>query len=682
MTDAVGIADQVTSYTQQEYLATRHGDMLAVRAVFEQTDFQTATAAFAALSDATVIELARDIDAIGSDGSQGLNADEKRDLFVTLAKKVDGRALARLSVAFGQLSRHDNALALQEALEYVAVPDSHARHGQLIAAFHAQLAQETAWIDKPESPPGGVPLPNERGEALSEDNPQAVEADRQWNELGGRHLDRAAQLAGPFIRGAFSAPFESTRQLVLIAADGLMAQARAEIMQGEAYAQAFGGGLSTEQTVPARPHPRSEPLSDLMISLEYGSESLAGGRASAGEIIARELPVLGIPFALHGAYRACSEAPAETCAETVGGLVGGAVALERLIVKSLPLSRTRPGGDMPRLALPGPGMLDNPALPGTMPRFDVFHIEPPLNPSLCAITNDLGAAQGGNIPGRRSSLVELGPYQDLPTTDMPKSLFKPSAAMTALTERMQSATPIDFKAIAGEKLGEGSYHQAFADATDPARLGFKISKDGHMRHQGLSAYALQSFAIEGGALLRGAEAGMSVIRADGLIPIRIGPNLTPSLSMERIPDAINFRDRVEIPVYNAVRYLAHGPSVGFSRKAAAAPPLQLPDARQLFTYVEEPIRCSLTRSTLDGLAQNIDANLRHGFAFDDSQALMRMSAPTGQLYAFDPNGVIEAPKPSALHTIQWSVYIHNAIADLLNQSRLPMPQRLEAPQKR
>ena len=52
------------------------------------------------LSDADLQELADDVNANGVGGANGLSADEKRDLFNTLAQGLDGEQLGRLAAAF------------------------------------------------------------------------------------------------------------------------------------------------------------------------------------------------------------------------------------------------------------------------------------------------------------------------------------------------------------------------------------------------------------------------------------------------------------------------------------------------------------------------------------------------------------------------------------------------------
>lgn len=73
------------------------------------------------LSDADLQELADDVNANGVGGANGLSADEKRDLFNTLAQGLDGEQLGRLAAAFDD---RKDVMALGQAVAQHADSDT------------------------------------------------------------------------------------------------------------------------------------------------------------------------------------------------------------------------------------------------------------------------------------------------------------------------------------------------------------------------------------------------------------------------------------------------------------------------------------------------------------------------------------------------------------------------------
>ncbi|RRD56000.1 hypothetical protein EII20_12905 [Comamonadaceae bacterium OH2545_COT-014] len=86
------------------------------------------------LTDADLQELADDVNASGLGGANGLSADEKRDLFNTLAQGLDGTQLARLAKAFDE---RGDVMALGQAVAQHA--DSATKVG-----FIQEMAPRTA----------------------------------------------------------------------------------------------------------------------------------------------------------------------------------------------------------------------------------------------------------------------------------------------------------------------------------------------------------------------------------------------------------------------------------------------------------------------------------------------------------------------------------------------------------
>ncbi|MFT3778910.1 MAG: hypothetical protein QM772_11660 [Ottowia sp.] len=88
----------------------------------------------AGLSDDDLQELADDVNASGLGGANGLSADEKRDLFNTLAEGLDGKQLARLAKAFDD---RQDVMALGQAVAQHADSDTK-------VAFIKEMAPRTA----------------------------------------------------------------------------------------------------------------------------------------------------------------------------------------------------------------------------------------------------------------------------------------------------------------------------------------------------------------------------------------------------------------------------------------------------------------------------------------------------------------------------------------------------------
>lgn len=94
------------------------------------------------LTDADLQELADDVNASGLGGANGLSADEKRDLFNTLAQGLDGTQLARLAKAFDE---RGDVMALGQAVAQHA--DSATKVG-----FIQEMAPRTADGDSDTTP--------------------------------------------------------------------------------------------------------------------------------------------------------------------------------------------------------------------------------------------------------------------------------------------------------------------------------------------------------------------------------------------------------------------------------------------------------------------------------------------------------------------------------------------------
>ncbi|MBX7483497.1 hypothetical protein [Qipengyuania qiaonensis] len=100
--EATTAANDIRQLTQDNGLlgTSRNGQMQEVRDILDGLSPADRNIAISQLSDADLQALADDVNAGGILGAQGLSADEKRDMFVDLARGLEGDQLARISEAF------------------------------------------------------------------------------------------------------------------------------------------------------------------------------------------------------------------------------------------------------------------------------------------------------------------------------------------------------------------------------------------------------------------------------------------------------------------------------------------------------------------------------------------------------------------------------------------------------
>jgi hypothetical protein len=79
----------------------RHQDMVNSQVLIAGLSPEAATELFVAMDATAIAAWAEDVNAVGAGGAQGLNADEKSDLFNLVASKVGGTQAARVLQAFG-----------------------------------------------------------------------------------------------------------------------------------------------------------------------------------------------------------------------------------------------------------------------------------------------------------------------------------------------------------------------------------------------------------------------------------------------------------------------------------------------------------------------------------------------------------------------------------------------------
>lgn len=123
MTDVAQVAKNIQTRTHDDGFAwlNRNSNLKQTIQDFKNLSPEERNQVASRLSDADLKALADDVNAIGLGGANGLSADEKRDLFNTLATGLNGEQLGRLAKAFDS---RDDVMALGKAVAQHADSDT------------------------------------------------------------------------------------------------------------------------------------------------------------------------------------------------------------------------------------------------------------------------------------------------------------------------------------------------------------------------------------------------------------------------------------------------------------------------------------------------------------------------------------------------------------------------------
>lgn len=123
MTDVAQVAKNIQTRTHDDGFAwlNRNSNLKQTIQDFNNLSPEERNQVVSRLSDADLKELADDVNATGLGGANGLSADEKRELFNTLATGLNGEQLGRLAKAFDS---RDDVMALGKAVAQHADSDA------------------------------------------------------------------------------------------------------------------------------------------------------------------------------------------------------------------------------------------------------------------------------------------------------------------------------------------------------------------------------------------------------------------------------------------------------------------------------------------------------------------------------------------------------------------------------
>lgn len=160
MTDVAQVAKNIQTRTHDDGFAwlNRNSNLKQTIQDFKNLSPEERNQVVSRLSDADLKELADDVNATGLGGANGLSADEKRELFNTLATGLNGEQLGRLAKAFDS---RDDVMALGKAVAQHA--DSDTKIG-----FIKEMAPRTADKDSNTTIIPGAGSLNERGDKEAE----------------------------------------------------------------------------------------------------------------------------------------------------------------------------------------------------------------------------------------------------------------------------------------------------------------------------------------------------------------------------------------------------------------------------------------------------------------------------------------------------------------------------------